>query len=163
MSIAQVRRQLGALRRMRDFVARLAARNQSVQGPLRRAAAALRTARAGEAKATGMLSQAAAQWTDKWNPGPETGTALTTMLAPCGIDCAKCDILARGDCAGCRGDPRKQWSGACTIRACCTDANHLSLCSQCDQLVCQKLKDWAATYPRHAGALERLRRMRRGA
>ena len=91
-----------AKRYARDFVARLAARNQPIQGPLRQAAAAyvevaaamqqvadlypdppqgkeaedaeirakaaraLRTAQAAEAKATEALSQAAALWTYKW-------------------------------------------------------------------------------------------------
>jgi hypothetical protein len=185
-----------AKRYARDFVGRLAARNQSIQGPLRqaaaayvevaaameqvadlfpdpphgkeaedagiraKAAAALRAAKAAEAKATKALSEAAAQWTYKWNSAPGTRGVEMTMLAPCGIDCAKCDILARGECAGCRGDRRKQWTGDCTIRACCTDSKHLTLCNQCDQFVCEKLKDWGAAYPHHAAAVRRLEEMK---
>ncbi|MFB3881377.1 MAG: DUF3795 domain-containing protein [Armatimonadota bacterium] len=183
-----------AKRYARDFAARLAVRNQSIQGPLRqaaaacvevaaamqqvadlfpdpprgkeaedpdiraKAAAALRTAKAASAKATEALSEAAAKWT--FVPGK--GGVEITMLAPCGIDCAKCDILARGHCAGCRGDRRRQWSGDCGLRVCCTDTKHLTLCNQCDQFVCQKLENWAAAYPHHAAAVERLKGMRDG-
>jgi hypothetical protein len=98
-----------AKRYARDFVARLAARNQPIQGPLRQAAAAyvevaaamqqvadlfpdpprgkeaedaevrakaaraLRTAKAAEAKAADALSQTAAQWTYKWTSTAGTG------------------------------------------------------------------------------------------
>jgi hypothetical protein len=114
-----------------------------------------RAAKAAEAKATNALAAAVAAWPKT----PATGKEVA-MLAPCGIDCAKCDILARGECAGCRGDRSKQWSGDCKLRACCVDEKYLAFCNQCAQFACQKLKDWAAAYPHHAAALARLKEMK---
>ncbi len=112
----------------------------------------LRAAQAAEAKATEALAQAVSHWGK-----PDANTAAAAALAPCGIDCAKCDVLARGECAGCRGDRAKQWSGDCGIRKCCVDEKRLVSCSQCGEFVCQRLKDWALPWPHHAAALDRLK------
>lgn len=178
-----------AKRYARDFVARLAARNRPIREPLleaaaayskvaaaltevadlfpdppqgkgagdpvvrARALAALRAAKAAEARAAAALARAAAKL-------PETRGMEVGMLAPCGIDCANCDILAHGDCDGCRGNRTRQWSGNCTIRACCADTKHLTLCNQCGEFVCQKLNEWAKPYPHHAAAIRRLEAMK---
>jgi hypothetical protein len=120
----------------------------------RQAVEPLRAAKGAEAKAATALAAAAAVW-PAYDPTKEAA-----MPAPCGIDCAKCDMLARGECAGCRGDRRHQWSGDCGIRRCCTDEKHLAYCSQCGEFPCGPLRDWAAAYPHHGSALERLRAMR---
>ena len=129
--------------------------DKKVSDPAIRAQAVgpLRAAKAAEARATDALAQAAAAWPKR------DLTKEVAMLAPCGIDCATCDILARGECAGCQGDRRKQWSGDCGIRQCCVDDTHLAFCNQCSGFPCGALKDWAAAYPHHGAALERLRSM----
>ena len=172
------------------FVTRLAGRNHAVRTHLQQAAAAyadvatnmdgvaalfpfpdaekriddlkvrvhaaryLYQAKTAEARAATALTQAAAHWPKR------DLTKETAMLAPCGIDCAQCDVLARGECAGCRGDRRHQWSGDCGLRTCCTDTKHLTLCSQCGEFPCQQFREWAAAYPHHGAALERLKQMR---
>lgn len=120
---------------------------------------ALRSAKAAEERAAKHLEEAARAWPPEV---PGMRGSAQSMRAPCGLDCAQCDVLARGECAGCRGDRAKQWSDNCGIRACCTDTKHLTLCNQCPEFACKQLKDWAAAYRHHGTALQWLEANKRG-
>ncbi len=107
-------------------------------------------------------------------------------IAPCGIDCAKCDILAATDdpkiaqhisdwfkqemnkdidpkdirCAGCREDRDKHWSADCWILKCCVDDRGLQYCFQCDEFPCEKLVKWSQQDEGYGRALQRLKDMK---
>jgi hypothetical protein len=108
------------------------------------------------------------------------------MVAPCGIDCATCQIfIAANDpqqaerlaeswraggrpqskaewfqCQGCRGDEAKLWSEDCLIRKCCMDEKGLESCSQCEDFPCETLERWTARPEHHAAAFKRLKEMK---
>jgi hypothetical protein len=107
------------------------------------------------------------------------------MIAPCGIDCAQCEIYkATNDpqlaeqtakrwretwapkadaswfvCQGCRADRTLCWTDDCKIYPCCVEQHGLNSCSQCDEFPCATLEAWA-TDPSHAAQFERLKEMR---
>jgi len=106
-------------------------------------------------------------------------------IAPCGIDCAKCDIFAATDdptiaqhisdwfkkemnkdidpkditCAGCREDRDKHWSPDCWILKCCVDDKGLQYCFQCGEFPCDKLVEWSQSDTGYDKALQRLKDM----
>lgn len=106
-----------------------------------------------------------------------------SMVAPCGLDCAVCDIyLAQTDgevrqrmirwfrehrgielreedvrCDGCRGDRGRHWSPECWILKCCVDERRLQFCNQCGEFACVRLQEWAATHEDYGRALARLK------
>lgn len=106
------------------------------------------------------------------------------MLAPCGIDCAACDIYqaaqdpaaaerlaerwrANGHanaeagwfrCQGCRGDRTLCWCDDCHIFT-CAEEKGVANCSQCADFPCQPLQEWGAQYAHHVQALEKLKSM----
>ncbi len=108
------------------------------------------------------------------------------MIAPCGIDCAECEIykaandprlaeetarqwrangLKKADaswfvCQGCRVDRTKCWTEDCGIYACCVEDRKLDSCSNCSDFACDQLQKWAEESPNHAAAVERLKGMR---
>lgn len=108
-----------------------------------------------------------------------------SMVAPCGLDCAVCDIyLAQTDhevrrrmirwfrehrgievreedmrCDGCRGDRARHWSPDCWILKCCVDGRRLEYCSQCGDFACSRLQEWAARHEDYGRALARLKGM----
>jgi hypothetical protein len=110
------------------------------------------------------------------------------MIAVCGLECHKCDILeATNDpktaqdivdwfrkernedvkledihCSGCRGDRGKHWSADCWILQCCQDKKGLQFCHQCDEFACDKLVEWSRGSRRYADALSRLTRVKTG-
>jgi hypothetical protein len=110
----------------------------------------------------------------------------TKTIAPCGLDCAACDIyrapqcpeVAQGvvdwlrdergiecgtdtiRCGTCRGDRAACWSEDCEIRACCVDDRKLQSCHQCAEMPCERLTTWARQGEHHAMALERLQAMK---
>ena len=61
-------------------------------------------------------------------------------------------------CPTCRGDRRLHWSEDCAIRKCCVDDRGLESCSECDGFPCERFDNWENKSPRHADALNRLRR-----
>jgi len=107
------------------------------------------------------------------------------MIAVCGLECHKCDILKATDdkkiaqetadwfkrelnqdvkledvrCAGCREDRARHWSADCWILQCCVDQKGLEYCHQCDEFPCGKLAEWSKTNKRYGEALDRLRRI----
>lgn len=110
---------------------------------------------------------------------------VDSMIAPCGLDCSKCDIFtAQGDpetmrriigwfeakrnmklreedikCGGCPGDRAKHWSPDCWILKCTVDGRGLRHCSECKEFPCAKLEEWATDNAGYRQALERLKRM----
>jgi hypothetical protein len=107
------------------------------------------------------------------------------MIAVCGLECHKCDILKATDdrkiaqetvdwfkrelnqdvkleevrCMGCREDRAKHWSADCWILQCCVDQKGLEYCHQCAEFPCRKLIQWSKSSERYREALDRLRRM----
>ena len=107
------------------------------------------------------------------------------MIAVCGLECHKCDILqATNDpkmaqetvdwfkrelsrdvkledvrCMGCKEDRSRHWSADCWILQCCVDQKGLEYCYQCGEFPCQKLTEWSKTSKRYGEALDRLGRM----
>jgi hypothetical protein len=107
------------------------------------------------------------------------------MLAPCGIDCATCDIYvaahdpeaarrladtwkSRGSseakpewfrCQGCRGDRSVRWCGDCKIADCCEEKARQN-CSQCADFPCETYQNWIGKWQHHRAAYERLLAMR---
>jgi len=113
--------------------------------------------------------------------------AKNDMIAVCGLDCGKCEILeasTNGElakkisdwfkkerntdvkvediyCQGCKGDKNKHWSPDCWILQCCVDEKGLEFCSECEDFVCEKLTEWAKGNERYENALNRLKQMRK--
>jgi hypothetical protein len=82
-------------------------------------------------------------------------------ISVCGLNCAKCKVLARGECAGCRGPAVKNWSPDCEFRPCAQRRGH-DYCFQCDEFPCDKLRAFANDgYEHHRLAVENLTSMRR--
>ena len=110
------------------------------------------------------------------------------MIAACGIECQKCDILqATNDskaaqkiadwfkkernedvkledihCSGCKSDRAKHWSPDCWILKCCVDDKGLEFCCKCNEFPCEKLVDWSKTDKGYGAALNRLKEMKKG-
>lgn len=108
------------------------------------------------------------------------------MRAPCGIDCAACDIyIAAHDpaaaeklaeewrgrgaekaeagwfrCQGCRGDRSLCWCEDCAVYACAVEQRGLDFCSQCDEFPCRTYLDWISPAPHHQAAFEWLKSTR---
>ena len=109
------------------------------------------------------------------------------MIAACGIECFKCDILqATSDrkiaqyiadwfkkernevvkledirCSGCKGDRAKHWSSDCWILKCCVDDKGLEFCNECAEFPCVKLVEWSKTDKGYGAALNRLKEMKK--
>ena len=107
------------------------------------------------------------------------------MIAVCGLDCSRCDILqATNDpeiaqqiadwfrrerdtevkikdihCLGCKGDRTRHWSPDCWILECCVDRKGLEFCYECEDFPCDRLNEWAEGNEGYGEALERLKRM----
>jgi hypothetical protein len=109
------------------------------------------------------------------------------MIAACGIECFKCDILQASNdpkmaqyiadwfkkernevvkledirCAGCKSDRTKHWSPDCWILKCCADDKGLEFCNECNEFPCAKLVEWSKTDKGYAAALNRLKEMKK--
>ena len=107
------------------------------------------------------------------------------MIAVCGLECDKCDILqATNDpkmaqeiagwfkkernedvkledirCLGCKGDRAKHWSPDCWILQCCVDKKGLEFCHECNEFPCERLNQWSNSSERYQEALNRLKGM----
>ena len=107
------------------------------------------------------------------------------MIAVCGLECHKCDILqATNDpkvaqeiadwfkkemnedvkpedihCMCCKGDRAKHWSPDCWILRCCVDKKGLEFCHECNEFPCERLSQWSKGSKRYGEALDRLERM----
>jgi hypothetical protein len=81
-------------------------------------------------------------------------------VSVCGLNCARCKLLAEGECAGCRGPLDEHWSPDCAFLPCARDKGH-TYCFQCDDFPCDKLEAFAADgYEHHRLAVENMKRMR---
>lgn len=81
-------------------------------------------------------------------------------ISVCGLNCARCKLLAQGDCAGCRGPLDKHWSPACKFLPCAKAKGH-RYCFECSELPCDKLKAFASDgYEHHRLAVENLKQMK---
>ena len=109
------------------------------------------------------------------------------MIAACGLECHKCDILQATDdpkiaqrvadwfkkernedvkledirCLGCKGDRTKHWSPECWILKCCVDKKGLQFCYECDEFPCEELNQWSKTGKKYGEALNRLKGIRK--
>jgi len=100
-------------------------------------------------------------------------------LAPCSLNCGTCPIHLRTDeelaywrekevdlekirCDGCRSDRKgHHWAPDCKILQCCVYERGFEFCSQCPDLPCEILEEWAAEYEHHAGAVKTLVEMKK--
>ncbi|MFO7676468.1 MAG: DUF3795 domain-containing protein [bacterium] len=109
-------------------------------------------------------------------------------IACCGLNCSECRLrTAAGNrelqkglaawfrdnlklevepgqvrCSGCHGPRDEHWNPDCWILACCASEHGRNHCSDCPELPCRQLRDWAAQSPRYAAALKWLRDRRTG-
>lgn len=108
------------------------------------------------------------------------------LIAPCGLDCSKCDIYrARSEpvimaevlewferernlrlkpeqirCGTCLGDRSRHWSPGCGILKCCVDDKGFMSCAECRDMPCEQLESFAARSKRYADAVARLKSTR---
>ena len=81
-------------------------------------------------------------------------------VSVCGLNCAKCKLLEKGDCAGCRGPLDKHWSPGCQFLPCAQDKGH-RYCFECDDFPCDKLEAFASDgHEHHRLAVENLKAMK---
>ena len=81
-------------------------------------------------------------------------------VSVCGLNCAKCQVLERGECAGCRGPAERHWSGDCLLRPCAEAKGH-RYCFECASFPCDKLEAFAAEkYEHHRLAVENMKAMK---
>ncbi|MFO7918869.1 MAG: DUF3795 domain-containing protein [Anaerolineae bacterium] len=81
-------------------------------------------------------------------------------VSVCGLNCARCTLLAEGECEGCRGSLDQHWSPDCEFLACARDKGH-TYCFQCDDFPCDELEAFAADgYEHHRLTVENMKRMR---
>jgi len=103
------------------------------------------------------------------------------LSAPCGLDCAACDIFQAAQnpdvatqlaeswrswepnaqpewfrCQGCHGERSLRWCEDCHIAGCCEEKGIVD-CSGCTNFPCQQYLDWVGPYPHHQAAFERLK------
>jgi hypothetical protein len=99
-------------------------------------------------------------------------------LACCGLDCGKCSIHLRTEeelsywrdegvdldgirCDGCRSDRQgRHWAPDCRVLQCCVYEHGLEFCSQCPDLPCEIVDEFAEGYEHHAWAVKRLIEMK---
>jgi hypothetical protein len=99
-------------------------------------------------------------------------------LSPCGIDCQTCSIHVRTKeelaywkdkknldtirCDGCRTDPKNyHWTEHCEIYECCVLKKNHSFCSECDEFICDILKEWVSGLEHHIQSINRLKQMKK--
>jgi hypothetical protein len=81
-------------------------------------------------------------------------------ISVCGLNCARCKLLAKGECAGCRGPLADHWSPGCKFLPCARARGH-RYCFQCDDFPCEKLHAFASDgYEHHRLTIENLKEMK---
>ena len=81
-------------------------------------------------------------------------------VSVCGLNCALCKMVEKGECQGCRGPLDQHWSPDCEFLPCAKAKEH-RYCFQCDGFPCQKLQAFAADgYEHHRLAVENMKKMR---
>jgi len=82
-------------------------------------------------------------------------------ISVCGLNCARCKMVEKGECQRCRGPRDKHWSPDCKFLPCATDKGH-RYCFECDEFPCQRLQAFAADgHEHHRLAVENMKAMRR--
>ena len=84
----------------------------------------------------------------------------------CGIDCGLCPRYhtnGASRCPGCLGTNFKEKHPSCSIITCCTKKHGLEICAECDEFICQRLKNWdcADSFVTHRNSLSNLESIRR--
>jgi len=80
-------------------------------------------------------------------------------ISVCGLNCAKCKLIEKGDCAGCRGPLDKHWSPDCKFLP-CAKAKGIRYCFECREFPCEKLQAFASDgYEHHRLAVENMKEM----
>jgi hypothetical protein len=94
---------------------------------------------------------------------------MSGELSVCGVECAACDYLKKGECRGCAAIQGKVfWAGYTGAEICpvfaCVAGKGLSDCGKCPELPCRlwrELKDPNYTDEQHeAGIRERVEKLR---
>ena len=81
-------------------------------------------------------------------------------ISVCGLNCARCKMVEKGECAGCRGPLDKHWSPGCKFLP-CAKAKGIRYCFECSDLPCDKLQAFASDgYEHHRLAVENLKQMK---
>lgn len=81
-------------------------------------------------------------------------------ISVCGLNCAKCGLLAEGKCGGCRGALDKHWDADCKLLS-CARTRQLEYCFQCEEFPCRQLIDFSNDgYDHHRITVENLKVMR---
>lgn len=66
-------------------------------------------------------------------------------IACCGLDCGLCPkyyTQGPSKCPGCYGPNFSEKHPSCSIITCCVKKNGYETCAECENLICDKLKDW---------------------
>lgn len=81
-------------------------------------------------------------------------------LGYCSINCNKCKVLEKGDCAGCKGSADKQWSCDCEMRSCAKEKGH-NYCFECGEFPCKHIKAFDSDpYEHHSVAVRNMEKMK---
>jgi len=81
-------------------------------------------------------------------------------ISVCGLNCAKCKLLAEDECKGCRGPLDQHWSPQCEFLSCARERGH-SYCFECADFPCEKIQAFAADgHEHHKLAVENLKAMK---
>ncbi|MBN1215909.1 MAG: DUF3795 domain-containing protein [Candidatus Lokiarchaeota archaeon] len=83
-------------------------------------------------------------------------------IACCGIDCGLCPtyyIKGPSKCPGCYGPNFLKSHPSCSIINCCIKIKGYETCAECNELICEKLKEWdkCDSFVCHRKSLENLR------
>jgi len=81
-------------------------------------------------------------------------------ISCCGLNCAKCKLLASNECQGCRGPLDQHWSPGCEFLPCAKEKG-ITYCFECDDFPCDKINAFATDgHDHHRLAVDHLKRMR---
>lgn len=96
--------------------------------------------------------------TDQTPIGPIDESAWD--ISVCGLNCARCELLAEDKCGGCRGPIDRNWSPQCEFRPCAEAKGHRH-CFECAEFPCEKIKSFASDgYEHHRLTVENMKRMK---
>ena len=81
-------------------------------------------------------------------------------VSVCGLNCARCKMVEKGECQGCRGPLERHWSPDCEFLPCAKGKGH-QYCFECDEFPCQKLQAFAADgYQHHRLTVDNMKKMK---